>query len=565
MGGITAVVDLSGRRLRDRAGLSLGEAEAHRGTPFVHEAAGCSLSARRWPEEEEPIAAGAGVAVVVHGYFFGPEQPTSAQRLLDRYLDRGERGFPELDGEFAFVLWDGHSKTLFLGRDSFGTRPLFVARVDDRVVVATEIRQIQRAGLVPHQLEYDQLWPLLDSGASHGPPWATIFRGIDRIPPGQVRRLSCGKDDRWDLWVPPREIDKTLTSQVVPHLILEVMRRAVGRRRFRRPAFLMSGGLDSPFVAAATMTDTTLAAQFGPEPTAFTHVTPGDPVDEEGRARQVAHHLGLRHITFDLGEVDLGAAFGALVRDCDHPLSLPGIGLLACLDRSNREGFETLVGGIGGDSFWHFRQSEVSPWDLNPARGFVHLLGRLRSELGRGWLPAARELRSLALDLYRPPRGHSTRTWDRRKTCLEEFAHGPYEAREQLAARFRMEFSEPFLDREMAELAFRTPPKLLQRRGDRKRLLAAAARIILPTSFVDTWQAVHYSGYLSGLIAAQADRLPCYPGHLLAKSPDRSLDFIAGNGPDAFWREQARFLRCSALAFWLKKTHTGHTMEVSIW
>ncbi|MBI5445485.1 MAG: hypothetical protein HY900_30255 [Deltaproteobacteria bacterium] len=552
MGGIVAVIDLSGADPGKGSALAISEPEAHRGIPSAFDGPGISLIARSWIHEEHPLAVEDGVAVAVHGYLFGPEHPASAQRLLSRYLEAGEGAFSEIDGEFAFVAWDGRSGHLYLGRDSFGTKPLFRSRTGHRIIAATEARQALRARPGGQQLEYDHLRMLLDAGTAPERPWETVIRGIHRVLPGQVQKISTTGEAFWQPWEPPRHIDESLTPETVSRLIPEVLRRSVRRRRLNRPAFLMSGGLDSTYVAATSVSDPELRVRFGPKPTALTHVAPGHPVDETERSRQVARHLGLRHITYEVSCDDLGAEIRRLLRFCDHPLGLPGPGVLPPLEIGAREGIGTFVGGIGGDSFWHFTETQISPWDLPLAAGIAHSARRLLTALHHGPRWALRALGAIVADRRRGRGNYSTWTWARRERMLVEFCHGIYEGREQAAARFGITYSEPFLDREMAELAFRTHPRHLQRPKDRKRLLAVAARGLLPPSFVESWCPVHYSGFLARAMGAQTNLLFAYPRFLDENSLRHASDFVADDSIDAYWGEQGRFLRFLALAIWLE-------------
>src|SRR3990167_1809378 len=58
-------------------------------------------------------------------YPFRTESDTEV--LLAAWQERGERMLEELDGEFAFAIWDAHEERLVLGRDAVGIKPLFFA------------------------------------------------------------------------------------------------------------------------------------------------------------------------------------------------------------------------------------------------------------------------------------------------------------------------------------------------------------------------------------------------------------------------------------------------------
>src|SRR5690606_37270636 len=59
------------------------------------------------------------------GYTF--KTRTDVEVILPLYLKYGEDCVKHLKGMFAFALWDGRDRSLFLARDHMGQKPLFYA------------------------------------------------------------------------------------------------------------------------------------------------------------------------------------------------------------------------------------------------------------------------------------------------------------------------------------------------------------------------------------------------------------------------------------------------------
>ena len=111
------------------------------------------------------------------GYQFGSDSDTEV--LAAAYLEWGMRFVEKLNGMWAFCIYDGSSKTLFLSRDRFGVKPLYYYYDGKNLVFSSEIR-----GLFVHEIAkrpddttiYDFLvFNVTDHGEN------TFFEGVKRL------------------------------------------------------------------------------------------------------------------------------------------------------------------------------------------------------------------------------------------------------------------------------------------------------------------------------------------------------------------------------------------------
>ena len=64
------------------------------------------------------------------------------------YDELGDEFVDELNGQFAFALWDRKRRRLLLVRDRAGILPLYYARIAGGVVFASEVKALLASGLV---------------------------------------------------------------------------------------------------------------------------------------------------------------------------------------------------------------------------------------------------------------------------------------------------------------------------------------------------------------------------------------------------------------------------------
>ncbi|WP_369403694.1 asparagine synthetase B family protein, partial [Geofilum rubicundum] len=72
------------------------------------------------------------------GHRFSTESDTEV--LLHAWLEYGADCLNQLNGQFAFAIWDNIKKELFLARDRVGIRPLFYTWKNNTFIFGSEIK-----------------------------------------------------------------------------------------------------------------------------------------------------------------------------------------------------------------------------------------------------------------------------------------------------------------------------------------------------------------------------------------------------------------------------------------
>jgi asparagine synthase (glutamine-hydrolysing) len=219
---------------------------------------------------------------------------TDAELILHAYHVWGEDCVEHLLGDFAFAIWDGQRGRLFCARDHFGMKPFFYAKLPDCLVFSNTLNCVRLHPSVSAQLDDLAIGDFLLFGVSYEPT-ATAFADIRRLPPAHELTWSDGELRLRRYWTLPT--DETVrykrNGDYVDHF-RELLRTAVqDRLRTNRVTVMMSGGLDSPAVAATAQQ--LLKEQGGPyhlsaTTTVFDRLIPDQ---ERHYSGLVAQHLGL--------------------------------------------------------------------------------------------------------------------------------------------------------------------------------------------------------------------------------------------------------------------------------
>jgi asparagine synthase (glutamine-hydrolysing) len=156
-------------------------------------------------------------------------------------------------GMFAFALWNGRSRELWLVRDRIGIKPLYYSVHDGRVVFASEIKALLRDPDQRRAVDEESLFHYLSFLTVPAP--RTLFGGIRKVPPGTWIRFRENGDVReeryWDVWdnvMPLRGV----AEEEIAHRLLSELRTSV---RLRKESdvpvgVFLSGGIDSSTNAA---------------------------------------------------------------------------------------------------------------------------------------------------------------------------------------------------------------------------------------------------------------------------------------------------------------------------
>lgn len=264
--------------------------------------------------------------------------------LLHLYMEYGEGMLPRLNGIFAFAVWDAAKERLFVARDPYGVKPLFVWRQGNRVAVASEAKAF---------LAFKGFSPELNSASLHYymnlryvPGDLTLLKGVEKLSPSSWAYLSREGVEvhsyRPMASFPLEDVSRMSYGDHVENL-RDLIQRAVRRQLVSDVpvGVSLSGGMDSGSLVA-------MMARCGADIEAFT-VEFGEPTDETEDAKRVADHFGAKHHVIRM-EMEPLRELPITVWHVEEPKvnAIQGYRLNEFVSRY----VTVLLGGLGGDELF---------------------------------------------------------------------------------------------------------------------------------------------------------------------------------------------------------------------
>ena len=172
--------------------------------------------------------------------------------ILHAYASWGRTCVDRLRGDFSFALWDAANRQLFCARDHFGVNPFYFAQLGKTFLCSNTLNCIRQHPAVSTRLNDLAIADFLLFDMVRE-PGATSFADIQRLPPACLLLCEAGSISVRPYWTLPvsAPVRHTRLGDCVEQF-RELLDRAVADRvRVSKVGVLMSGGLDSPTIAAS--------------------------------------------------------------------------------------------------------------------------------------------------------------------------------------------------------------------------------------------------------------------------------------------------------------------------
>ena len=303
------------------------------------------------------------------GHRFRTQSDT--ETIVHLYEEHGPDCFQHLVGMFAIAIWDANHRRLVLARDRLGQKPLVYKMESGRLLFASELKSLLQVPGLDRQIDPNAVDEYLLY--QYVPHPNTIFRGMNKLPPGHLAIYQDGKLDVRPYWMPDVGLQTEGTAEEYVGRLRQVLRTSVAMRMqsdVPLGAFL-SGGVDSSIIVA-------LMQELHDEPVkTFSIGFPVPEYDESEHARRVAQHLGTDHHEFQIHPNHV-KILPKLVWQFDEPFADSSTIPTWYLSQWTRGHVTVALTGDGGDELFagypRYRAVQLGSWfDAipGPIRGVI--------------------------------------------------------------------------------------------------------------------------------------------------------------------------------------------------
>lgn len=448
---------------------------------------------------------------------------SDTETIVHLYEEKGPDAVHDLNGMFAFAIWDEDAGRLLLVRDRLGIKPLYYYEKDGRIAFASEIKGILADPAVARRLNYKALVDYLTFQNVYGDK--TFFEGIKVLPPGHLLLAQEGKVEVREYWDLHFGNDISTEEEAVENV----------RRLFDDSAEMqlmsdvplgshLSGGIDSGTVVMKA------SSKLAERLKTFSVYFDEPEYDESAAIEQVSLLADTIHYDLLLDPKEFPEILLKVMYHLDEPRVGPSVIPQWYVARIASREVKVVLTGHGGDELFAGYPSYIIPylrdvWRRKDWGEVGAILGVLRERIAtEGWkrilgLPIyaivqrdlyefAREpvfkdheLKELLTDSTREvvdgyePRNEMSRALAKAgsSSALDQILYLDIKTylpslllvEDRMSMAHSVEDRVPWLDHRIAELAARIPGRLKMRELTLKRILRRHARELLPASIVD--------------------------------------------------------------------------------
>ena len=271
--------------------------------------------------------------------------------LLKAYIEYGEDCVKYFEGMWAFAIWNAKQGKLFLSRDRFAEKPLYMLKTIDGVYFGSEVKFIGKLYNKALTINQNHLLRYLCLGyKSLYKGDETFYNEIFEIKYASNYVISAGLEVKYyRYWEPKCNIDCNMTIEDAiegaKHHLLESVK--IRLRSDVPMAFCLSGGVDSAsLVSIATK-------YFNNNVSAYSIIDSDERYNEYDNIKATVNHTGCRSNYVELSYENVLPRLQNLISYHDAPIATPTYLVHSMLlEKIANDGYKVAFSGTAADELF---------------------------------------------------------------------------------------------------------------------------------------------------------------------------------------------------------------------
>ncbi len=283
--------------------------------------------------------------LIQHGHVFKTESDTEV--IIHGYEQWGTDCVSHFNGIFAFALWDGSRRQLFLARDHLGVKPLYFLILENLFLFSSEIKALLSVPSCPREVDLKSLGKLF--ALRYVPSPDTLFRDIKKLTPGHHMLISRNgvKTERFWNWKPgtPTHLGEDELVEAYRELLEDAVRLQM--RSDVPVGLFLSAGIDSGALLAM------MSEQSDRPIHTFTiGFEEGESSNETDDAREMANRFGADHSEMIVSPRDYQNYYERYLWDLEEPVGNESAAAFYFVSLIASRKVKVALTGQGADEPW---------------------------------------------------------------------------------------------------------------------------------------------------------------------------------------------------------------------
>jgi asparagine synthase (glutamine-hydrolysing) len=274
---------------------------------------------------------------------------SDTETILHLYAKLGADGLKDMDGMFAFAIYDRKAQQLFLARDRAGKKPLYYYADDKKFVFASELNALRSQ--LPLTMNKDYIHEFARTGFFY--KTHTPYLQVSELPAASYAVISTQKipvtvsiKPWWDIehfYGQPCADNEETALEKIDSMLHKAVKGRVESSDLEVGSFL-SGGIDSGLVTA-------IAKQYNSSLKTFTVSFDGE-YDEAPFAKQVADKYQTNHHELRISFDNLKDEVEKIIMNYGEPFYDDSAIPSYYVSREARKYLTVILNGDGGDEIF---------------------------------------------------------------------------------------------------------------------------------------------------------------------------------------------------------------------